>query len=431
MDISNSDFRIIYDKDFYYLKVDDKLLKTSSGIEIKNSNRELLEQLAYELECYDNLNIRDLSLYVLINTQLDFIESGKFNVDKTRFRNVLLNDPTLKASAGPERIHQFAKWRKLFEYLEIINFDYPDIIQAFEIEEVEDWIASKGKNYSNSINEFVDLFYREFQILNSVQKSAVLNLMNIHGSVIYSIFLATKKCSVMEYAVAILASHCIIPNVFLDVSKEEYKESLLDLKQDALLITEYINLSLTPNIQLSKLISSNIPNWNALPNYAQLALSESIKNIHLAASDDYSSYVMLLGKGVEITLKQKVFDKFHEVSSLEFYEQKEISTFLKSNDKIFPLAKFICKEPHFIEFGSMLIILEKYGGKTAKKNELLKSFFSFIIDELSLVNILDKQWIEEAKTLSRARNKAAHSDRFSLSEAKQLQEIAFTLLKAF
>ena len=235
----------------------------------------------------------------------------------------------------------------------------------------------------------------------------------------------------MEYAVAILASHCVIPNVFGDLSKEEYKESLFHLKQDALLITEYINLSLTPNIQLSKLISRYIPNWIALPDSARLALAESIKNIHSAKSDDYSSYIMLLGKAVEITLKQKVFDKFQQTTSFEFSEQKEISTFLKSNDKVFPLAKFIVKEPHFIEFGSMLVILEKFDGKTVRNNELLKSFFSFVTDEISMKNILNEQWIAEAKILSRARNKAAHSDRFSLTKAKEFQETAFKLLKVF
>lgn len=431
MDLSNSEYRIVYDNNFFYLKVDDKLIKTPSGIEIKNSNRDFLEQLAYELECYDNLDPSNLSLYSLISTELDFIDSDSFNVDKAEFRNLILNDTTLKACAGPEKLYQFAKWRKLFEYLEIVNIDYPDIIQAVEIEDIESWITSMGENYSNSINKFVDFFYREFQILNSTQKTAVINSINVHGSVIYGILLATKKCSEMEYAVAILASHRFLPNVFGDVSKEEYKESVFQLKQDALLLTEYINLSLTPNIQLSKLISRYIPNWIALPDSAQLALAESIKNIHSAKSDDYSSYVMLLGKGVEITLKQKVFDKFQQETSFEFSEQKEISTFLRSNDKILTLAKFICKEPHFIELGSMLIILEKFGGNTAKNNELLKSFFSFITDEISSTNILNDQWIDEAKTLSRARNKAAHSDRFSLSEAKGFQEIAFKLLKAF
>lgn len=431
MDISNAEYQIVYKDQYFWLEVDQKVLKTPAGNEIKHSNIKVLENLQYELECIDELDPSTLSMYSLLSTQLDFLEKPNFSIDKKVFRELLLNDPTLKACAGPEKVFQFSKWSGLFEHLELIDMDYPDIIQAIEMEDVEEWILSMGTDYVESIEKFVDHFYREFEILSIPQKTAIINSIKVYDSVIYGLLLATRKCSEMEYSVAILASHCIIPKVFSDVERSEYREDFINLKQDALLLTEYIDLSLTPDFRLAELIKMNVPNWGLLPESSRYSLSEAIRNIHLAKSDDYSSNVMLLGKSLEVVLKQLVFDQFQKRSGIEIQEQKEVSQFIKENQEVSQLAKFIVKEPHFIELGSMLITLEMYGGRTAKKNGLLKSFFEYVTNELNFDLIIKRSWIESAKVLSRARNKAAHSDRFTLDEAKSIQKITFELLEAF
>ena len=431
MDISKSEFEIIYQDNHYLLMIDDKKLLTPHANPIKHSNEKILVNLRYELECIDKIDTAELSTYSLLSTQIDFIESKAFNLDKKTFRGLLLNDPTLSACAGPEKVYQFSKWSGVFEHLEIINIKYPDLIQAIELEETEIWISSMGKEYANSIDKLVDHFYRELNILSTAQKAAVICSINAHGSFIYGLLLSTKKCSEMEYSAAILASHAIIPNIFADVVKSEYRESFLSLKQEALLITSFVHLSLTPNIELSELIRTNVSNWGLLPEGARYPLAEAISKIHQANSDDYSSYVMLLGKSIEVTLKRLVFDEFKSRHGIEVQQQNELSIFLKQNEKVIQLAKFIAKEPHFIELGSMFVILEKFGGKTSRKNELLNSFFDFIIDSLKYDQIVTKNWINRAEILRHARNKAAHSDRFSLDEAKSVQAVAFELLKAF
>ena len=153
----------------------------------------------------------------------------------------------------------------------------------------------------------------------------------------------------MEYSAVILASHSILPNGFSDINKSEYRESFLNLKQDALLITNFVKLLLTPNIELVEIIKLNIQNWGLLPEGSRYSLTEAIHKIHLANSDDYSSYVMLLGKSIEITLKEIVFDVFQSKYDSEILQEKGLSIFLKQNEKVSQLAKYIDKELHHIE----------------------------------------------------------------------------------
>ena len=74
------------------------------------------------------------------------------------FRNLIINDVTLKAFASPEKVYQFSKWWGLFEHLKVINIEYPDIVQMVETEDIEKQIVSMGKKYSDSIDRLVTHF---------------------------------------------------------------------------------------------------------------------------------------------------------------------------------------------------------------------------------------------------------------------------------
>ena len=58
---------------------------------------------------------------------------------------------------------------------------------------------------------------------------------------------------------------------------------------------------------------------------------------------------MLLGKSIEITLKEIVFDVFQSKYDSEILQEKGLSIFLKQNEKVSQLAKYIDKELHHIE----------------------------------------------------------------------------------
>ena len=72
----------------------------------------------------------------------------------------------------------------------------------------------------------------------------------------------------------------------------------------------------------------------------------------------------------------------------------------------------------------------------AKLGEVL-DYHNFVLvnyykaSALDFQEILDPVWISKAKTLSKYRNRAAHSDRFTNEEAKSIQALTFELISVF
>ena len=65
------------------------------------------------------------------------------------------------------------------------------------------------------------------------------------------------------------------------------------------------------------------------------------------------------------------------------------------------------------------------------RNEVLVKFFKFVKEKLNKPEILNKEWIKLANDLKNHRNRASHSERYSLEEAEEVKEITLKLLKAF
>ena len=79
----------------------------------------------------------------------------------------------------------------------------------------------------------------------------------------------------------------------------------------------------------------------------------------------------------------------------------------------------------------MLFILEKEGGKTAGKNEVLGKFFEFLKSDLNQTEVLKNDWIKDAQELAAHRNRASHAERYSHEEAIKVRDLTIELLKAF
>tara|TARA_Y100000385_G_scaffold73428_1_gene74079 strand:+ start:200 stop:1342 length:1143 start_codon:yes stop_codon:yes gene_type:complete len=379
----------------------------------------------------DELDPSFNSYYSLYSLEEKFKEESFSKFDFEYFYNAIITDPTMQACAGPERTEQFFRWSTLSEYLFLTGLSYPDIIQGITLENIEEWISQSSPKYKQSIKKITNHFYEEFKLLTNSQRIVAIQAKRIHGSITYGIMLALGRCDEMEYSIAILASHCIFPlgiNSEIDVS--EYKQHLNALKLDSLVFKKYLDLKSKPDKTLSDIIRDKIPTWSVLPRDARYSLMEAIKQITMSNSEDYSPYVVSLGKSLEITLKKLVFDKFQRNEKVIISSQQEITLLIEQNKKISRFIKFLLKEPHFIELGSMLVILEYEGGKTSKNNIFLRDFFIFIYDN-SYSDILNKTWVSSAKELARQRNIAAHSKRFSLEEAKELMDQTFELISKF
>jgi hypothetical protein len=411
--------------------VDNEKLRTPDQHFICHENLKILESIQFELECIDELNPSIVSTYSLLSREIDWFDHLNFQVEFDKFRSTVLSDGTLRDCAGPERIDQRLKWGALFEYLSLLNMEYPSLIQGLELSEIEEWIEESDANFKHSIDKFVRHFYDEYNLLSSSQKTTVLSATNLHGSIIYGIFLATKQSSELEYTAAILAGQCLIPNVFGDVIKEEYKGAFDEIKNDALILTNYLNLSNSPGISIQRYVNKNIHNWAFLPEAAKYSLLEAVRQSQNLEIQDYSSAVLLFGKSLEICLKKLIFDEFKSQSGITFREKNETSIFIENNNQIAKFATYIVKPPHHIELGSMLFILEKHGGRTASANLLLKEFFQFVSEKLEYHEVIKKDWIAQANIITQARNDAAHSGRFNLEELKKIESLMYNLLKAF
>lgn len=416
----------------YQLLHEGSPITTPLGTPITSTKKALINAVKLELECEEEANLELLGYYSLFCTQVDFIDTGKFQPTKDNFREYIFNDPVLSASAGPEVIHQYTRWEALFDYLELSGLSYPNFPQSYSYQDKERWIqdiASVDPGYSDKIDSFVNILYQSYLSLDNAQRTVFVNSTQVYNSPIYGLLLALGNCDEVEYASALMSSNCLLPEVFGDVEKSEYKEGFYGIQQDALIMTNFIKYSRLPSQSLTKYISSALPNWAFLHPKSQIGLSTAIENIIHPSSKDYSPYVMLLGKSLEINLKEKIFLPFQEYAKVSIEEEQLSEIIIKSDDKLKKLTQFIDKPPHFIELGSMLFLLEMYGGKTAQKNLLLSELHSYI-ESNGFQKLLEKDWIKHAKVLKDARNKASHSEVFNHTEAENLLDLLTSLLKS-
>tara|TARA_Y100000385_G_C13044142_1_gene616672 strand:- start:278 stop:1570 length:1293 start_codon:yes stop_codon:yes gene_type:complete len=421
-------YDIVYEKELYHLKINNQELKTPAGKLIQHHNKKLFEHLIYEIEGFEELDPSTLSIYSLLCTLNDFVlPDPEEYISKDFFQQMIMHDYTLKSNAGPEVLEQYKRWKILMERLEFLDMNHPNLPQTIIAESYDQWISQLYQK--EKFQELVDFFYADYKLLSPEQKTVARTAVNIHRSIIYGILLAQGHCDSSEYAVAILAANGLIPSVWDLSTKEDYKDNFYSLRSDASLMNNFLKIVTLPSQSIENKLRAEIPNWNSLPLSAKYAILESSKKINESNSSDYSSYVMLLGKSVEICLKELVFDKYQKIFSIKFSEEKDVKIFIESNKKIERLAKYLIKEPHFIELGTMITILEKSDGKTAKKNEVLKEFFDFISNSLKYDAIVKHEFIEAAWKISKERNKAAHSEIFSYNEAVEMQNICFQLLQ--
>jgi len=143
---------------------------------------------------------------------------------------------------------------------------------------------------------------------------------------------------------------------------------------------------------------------------------------------DYSAYIMLLGKTIETVIKTLVFDKFLIVNNYKVKIDSQI--LVEKNHKAMKFITFVSKEPHFIELGSMLFILELKGGKTELRTPILKKFYEFV-ETQKLEVFLNKNWLKKAKLLSGFRNYSSHSKTYGKKTAKELLNETIQLLNFY
>ncbi|WP_205504514.1 hypothetical protein [Rufibacter psychrotolerans] len=427
MNITASEFHIVSLDDKYAIQVDNDLLTTPYGNVIAHESYRLMQHMVLELEGREEIDVSKFGYFNLLSTYIEFYENDTPVMSKEEFRRFILSDGVLKACAGPEKIHQFKKWGAMLRILEERSLEYPDLIQTPYPEDVEEWIGGPDSEYAKSVDELVTHFCNEFNLLSKQQKSVIISCATTHGSIIYAILLASKRCSELEYATAIAAGECLLPRVF-DVEIDEYRPWMNELVLHANTVSNFVNFTLTPDLHTIDILRERLPNYTFLPEAARFALIEALNRINEANSDDYSSSVVLLGKALEVSLKEHYFDPFQIRFKSKFLEQTETRIFIEENGKFEKFARFLANEPHQIEFGSMLYVLEKLQRPSTRSNKVLSQFCDYLTDDVQKPYLISKEFVSNARQLAEARNKAAHSSRYTLTEARKMSEIALELL---
>jgi hypothetical protein len=164
-----------------------------------------------------------------------------------------------------------------------------------------------------------------------------------------------------------------------------------------------------------------------MPEAAVVSFKAGIQSFSRDYQTDFSLSIISISKSLEIILKTQIFDIYRENYGYSFEENLELSL-SNQNSKAQRFISFIAKPPHFIEMGSMELILKLKGGRTEKKEPLLQDFFQFIESESNFNRVLDKEFIQCLEEIRKIRNLKTHSE---IAKCYEATEFIFLILKTF
>jgi hypothetical protein len=152
-------------------------------------------------------------------------------------------DPIHALCAGPEIVEQLNRLRPFHEFCADRGIKPPNWGQTPEFgdsskKSVEDVLrAKRGKVEADALNYF-RCIEREFQALSAAQQAVVYTYFTFCSSVVGSpsilpLLLVKSLITPQEFAEGFLATLCVIPGVFGDVSQAEYKRELKKVRRDA------------------------------------------------------------------------------------------------------------------------------------------------------------------------------------------------------
>jgi len=164
-----------------------------------------------------------------------------------KFRNSLAysatRDPIHSLCAGPEIVDQIARLQPFFDYCTDRGVKSPSWSQGdfslFEGTDIREIV--KAKSYGNENERDLRYFMaleKDLKSLSPAQLSVVHTYYYFGDSymgrpTVLPMLLVKGLCSPNEFAEGFLATLCVIPEVFSDVSKAQYKRELKRLVRDA------------------------------------------------------------------------------------------------------------------------------------------------------------------------------------------------------
>jgi|GEM_PF-2653553 len=171
--------------------------------------------------------------------------------------------------------------------------------------------------------------------------------------------------------------------------------------------TSYLHSSFESS---QRLIEHLPPAILEMPSEAILALKAGIRILTSDYQPDFSPAVTSICKSIEIILKTQIFDEYRKSRGQFFTQETNVLAIQNDNSKAIRLANFIEKSPHHLELGGMETIFKWHGGKTEKKEPLVRDFFEFIRAETDFGGALKPRFIELLGEFRKVRNRKVHSE---------------------
>lgn len=210
----------------------DFVLKTLSegGTEHFNGNKCLL--------CHECILFIDFSTGFVAPEREDFLKFQKTIAWCSTY------DPIHALCAGPEVVDQLVRLGPFHDFCSDRGINPPNWGQDFDFgdsekQSLEEVLRAKGDGQIDpAAVSYFQCIEREFQGLSVAQKAVVFTYFTFcshyNGSpVILPMLLVKGLCTPKQFAEAFLATLCVIPDVFGDISKSEYNRELKKITRDA------------------------------------------------------------------------------------------------------------------------------------------------------------------------------------------------------
>jgi len=160
----------------------DSYLKTPGGKTLCSSNIEITENVIFELQRYDKVEINEnncvigeplsnVSFYSLLCTEIDYWSNKKI-LTEDDINDLLKSDPFTNISPGPEAVDQLHQWRSIISTIKALGFDFHSL---------QYYIEDRGE-----FKKLLTKICKDFNSNSNAHKSVFINLLTIYSSPIAS-----------------------------------------------------------------------------------------------------------------------------------------------------------------------------------------------------------------------------------------------------
>ncbi|MBI5964046.1 MAG: putative DNA binding domain-containing protein [Chloroflexi bacterium] len=225
-----------YDKPLFCITIDEKILKTPKGNLVVLEDERAMRELAAEIDYSDELNVKNLSLFNLLCTQIDFVEQDRQEFSETFFREPIWDDPVLRPLAGPEVVEQLKYLKTVKDFLRKHDLRYVNLPQSVPFEGSGSFID--GNEDFEKLVAFVNSSIQKF---NPQQLAVFITIAHLFDSPILGLMLANKEINSHEFAVVYLTMFAINSKIWGDTDRKEERELLATYTKQAEVMVRYLD----------------------------------------------------------------------------------------------------------------------------------------------------------------------------------------------